>query len=159
MEIKSKDIKLVNLNELKPFEKNPNRHSKEQIERLCKLIKYQGFRVPLIVDQETNTIATGHGRYEAAKKLNLEKVPVIFQKFDNYDQFYAFVVSDNAVTSWDGLDLGMINLDLKELDGMQTDLDFLGFKKFSLDISEKENNKNKKEKLCPYCGMNIDEKI
>lgn len=37
----------VSCNLLKSHPKNPNKHTPAQIDRLCELIKYQGFRVPI----------------------------------------------------------------------------------------------------------------
>lgn len=83
MEIKSESIKMVDINSIIPNPKNANRHSIEQIERLAKLIKYQGFRNPLIVSNRTGLLASGHGRLEAAKLLNMTKIPVIYQDFSS----------------------------------------------------------------------------
>ena len=56
--IQSKDIQMVDIEKIVPNPKNANRHSIEQIERLVKLIKYQGFRNPLIVSKRTGKKAT-----------------------------------------------------------------------------------------------------
>ena len=97
MQIKSESIELVSVDALIPYPKNMHNHPPEQIERLCKLIEYQGFRTPLVVQLGTNLIVAGHGRLEAAKKLGIERVPVTYQKFDDEAQLYAFMVSDNAI--------------------------------------------------------------
>ncbi|GAG28295.1 unnamed protein product, partial [marine sediment metagenome] len=85
----------------------------------------------------TNRIAAGHGRLEAAKKIGLEKVPVTYQEFENEDQFYAFVVSHNAIAkdSWASLDLSMVNLELENLGPI--DIDMLGIKDFVVEPIEK----------------------
>jgi len=131
-EIRSKEIQLVNINELIPYEKNMNSHSPEQIDRLCKLIEYQGFRDPLIVQRGTNRIACGHGRWECAKKLGMVEVPVIYQEFESEEQFYSFVVSHNAIAEWSILDLGQINTDIIDL-GPELDIEMLGLKDFEVE--------------------------
>ena len=162
MEIKSKEIKIVPIDSIHPWEKNRNKHSEEQIERLCELIKYQGFRVPLIVDVDTNEIVAGHGRLEAAKKMGLESVPVIFEKFDSYDQKYAFMISDNSIQSWSELDLSSIHDDLGDLE--LPSIDLLGIENFEFepgpDINDFKNNEEKKMKFytCPNCEAEFEEK-
>jgi len=136
--IRSNDIELVSVNQLIPYEKNMNQHTDEQIDRLVKLIEYQGFRNPIIAQRGTNRIAGGHGRLLAAQKIGMEKVPVVFQEFESEEQFYAYVVSDNAIAkdSWASLDLGMINAELENL-GPELDVDMLGLKDFVVEPIEK----------------------
>jgi CO dehydrogenase/acetyl-CoA synthase delta subunit len=110
MDIKSKEIKLVDIHALIQNPKNNNSHPKEQIERLAKLIKYQGFRNPIIVSNRTGFMVAGHGRLEAAKSIGLKEVPVMYQDFENEAQEYAYLTSDNAIASWAELDLSAINL-------------------------------------------------
>ena len=138
MEIKATDIIQVKVSELIPYEKNMNKHTPEQIDRLIKLIEYQGFRDALIVQKGTNIIAAGHGRWEAAKKMGLEKVPVTYQEFESEAQFYAFVVSHNAIAkdSWASLDLSAVNTEMLDL-GPDFDISLLGIKDFVIEPIEK----------------------
>ena len=129
-------IEWVSLNEIKPHPKNPNVHSNDQIERLAALITYQGFRVPIIVDQDSGFIVAGHGRLLAAIKLGLEKVPIIKQKFKDEDQIFAFLVSDNAIGEWDPMDLALINMEVENL-GPDFDIDMLGIKNFEIEPADK----------------------
>lgn len=124
------------IDQLKPNPKNPNKHSKEQIERLAKLIKYQGWRLPIIVSKLSGYIVAGHGRLEAAKHLRLKEVPVAFQDFTDADQEYAFLVSDNSIASWAELDLAGINTDIGDL-GPDFDIDLLGIEDFVIEPTEK----------------------
>jgi hypothetical protein len=140
----------VDVEKLIPNPKNRNVHSDAQIERLAKIIEYQGFRLPLVVDEQ-NVIWAGHGRLLAAKKLRLKKVPVSYQQFKNEDQAYAFLISDNSIASWSELDLSGINVDLADL-GPDLDIELLGLKEFCLvppgtfdeASTELKDDKNKK---------------
>lgn len=136
----NKDIKVEwkDPKSLQPHPKNRNKHPKEQIERLVDLLKYQGWRLPIIVSKLSGYIVAGHGRLEAAMLAGFEKVPVAVQDFDDYEQEYAFMVSDNAISEWANLDLGGINDDLQDL-GPDFDLEMLGFKDFKLEPAEKDN--------------------
>lgn len=154
MEIKAEKITLVETKELRPHPKNPNKHNKEQIDRLCKIIDAQGFRNPIVVSNQTGYVIAGHGRLMAAKKLGMENVPVIYEDFDNEDLEYLHMTADNAIAEWAELDLAQINLELQNIGPI--DLDLLGLKDFKIDISEKESEKKEskdpKKIECPNCG-------
>jgi DNA modification methylase len=121
---------------LSPHPKNPNKHDAEQVKRLAEIIQYQGWRHPIIVSELSGHIVAGHGRLLAAKDLKLKTVPVHYQSFENEEQEYAFLVSDNAIASWAELDLSFINNEVPTL-GPDFNIDMLGIKDFTLDVSEK----------------------
>jgi DNA modification methylase len=135
-EIKSKDIQLVEIHKLVNNPKNNNQHPKEQIDRLVKLIDYQGFRNPVVVSNRTGFLVAGHGRIEAAKKLGWDKVPVMYQDFKDDAEEYAYMTSDNAIASWANLDLSMVNTEMLDL-GPDFDIDMLGIKDFAIEPVEK----------------------
>lgn len=122
--------------ELKAHPKNRNKHPDEQIARLADIIKYQGWRHPVIVSTLSGFIVAGHGRMAAAKKLGLKEVPVDYQEFESEEQEYAFLQSDNAIALWAELDLSGINADLGDL-GPDFDIDLLGIKNFTLEPADK----------------------
>jgi DNA modification methylase len=126
----------VKVKDLKPRENNRNRHPKEQIDRLSEIIKYQGFRRPIIVSNLSGQVVCGHGRLEAAKKLGIKEVPVIYQDYIDEAQEYADHVADNALQGWSELDLSGINADLGDL-GPDLDIDMLGIKDFVLEPADK----------------------
>lgn len=151
-----RDIVWYAPSDIKPNPKNRNKHSDAQIERLAEIIKYQGWRHPLIVSKRSNLLVVGHGRLEAAKKLGLKFVPVSTQEFDSEDQERAFGVSDNAIASWAELDLSGINLDIPDF-GPDFDINMLGLKDFEIEPADKYGDKELDENLetknqCPSCG-------
>lgn len=140
---------------LQDYSKNPNKHGQDQIERLGKVFKYTGVRHPIVFDKERNCIAAGHGRKLTAILIGMEKYPVVYQTFKDDDEFYAFVTADNALSDWSSLDLGEINSMLQNL-GPDFDIDFLGIKDFSLDITDDgfnplDDSNDKEPKRCPHC--------
>jgi len=152
---------LVDPKSLHQHPKNRNKHPKDQVDRLAKLIEYQGIRAPIIVIKKSNTIVKGNGSLLAYLQMELKEIPVVYQTFKNKDQEYAFVQSDNAIAAWAELDFGNVNDDLKELDGSNFDIDMLGIKDFTIDpadntdegFSPSENsNAEKAHKVCPHCG-------
>jgi DNA modification methylase len=127
---------LVSIKELKPNPLNRNSHPKNQIERLAKVLEYQGWRYPIKVSKRSGLITSGHGRLEAAKLLKWKEVPVSFQEYASEEQEYADTISDNSIASWSELDLSGINSDLTDL-GPDFDIDLLGIKDFVLEPIEK----------------------
>lgn len=130
-EIKSKEIKLVNVDSIIENPRNANRHSIEQIKRLETLIKYQGFRNPLVVSSKTGFLVAGHGRLMAAKNLGMVELPVIYQDFENEAQEYAYIISDNEIARWAELDKQSLYTSLEELD--IPSLEVLGIENFHID--------------------------
>lgn len=132
LKIKCAYDKLVPIDQLKAHPKNPNTHSREQIERLAKIINYQGQRSPVVVDKKTGYIVVGHGRTDAMKKLGWKEIAVNFQEFESEDQLFAHMTADNAIAEWATLDLSAINLELENL-GPDLDIDMLGLKDFVIE--------------------------
>lgn len=131
------NVEYVPIKSLKPNPKNRNKHPDEQIDRLAKIINEQGFRRPIIVSNQSGYIVVGHGRLMAAKKLGLEKVPVIYQDYATPELEYADQVADNAIALWAELDFSGINSDVPDL-GPDFDIDLLGIKNFEIDVADKE---------------------
>lgn len=130
--------KLVSTSELAPHPKNRNKHPDEQIERLAKILKYQGWRYPVKVSKRSGFVTSGHGRILAAKVNGWDEVPVNLQDYDSDEQEYADVQADNAIASWAELDLSGINTDLADL-GPDFDIDLLGIKNFEIEVADKES--------------------
>lgn len=136
MQIKSKEISIVDIDLLVENPKNNNTHPEEQIERLAKLIKHTGFRNPLVVSNRSGFVLCGHGRIAAAKKAGLKELPVIYQDFENEAEEYAYMTADNAIHNWSILDLSKVNAEMLEL-GPDFDIDMLGIKDFVIEPLEK----------------------
>lgn len=136
MKIHCQYSELVDVSALKSHPKNANIHPTDQIERLARILEYQGWRYPVKVSRQTGYVTSGHGRILAAKLNGWREVPVSFQDYDDETQEIADVTSDNAIASWAELDLGTINAFVPDL-GPDFNLDLLGIKGFELDASDK----------------------
>jgi DNA modification methylase len=128
---------MVPIKDLKPHPRNRNKHPTDQIDRLAKIIDYQGIRQPIKVSKRSGFITAGHGRIEAFRRLKLKEVPVNFQDYESDEQEYADLQSDNAIASWAELDLSGINADIGDL-GPGFDIDLLGIKGFEIDVADRE---------------------
>ena len=155
--IKCSYTELVSVKDLKPYKSNPNTHPKEQIQLLAEIIEFQGQRHPIIVSNLSGEIVAGNGRLEAFKLLGWDKIAVDYQDFDDDDQEYAFVVSDNASTEQSILDFKLINKKLPELHLPKIEL--LGLKGFKFEPLEKPL-KNPLIKIleCPECKAHFEQK-
>lgn len=143
MKIHCKYDELIEVKALKPYPKNRNQHTKEQIQRLSELLEYQGIRAPIVVarmvgeeNYKAPTIVKGHGTLEAIKLNGWDKAPIVYQDFENEEQLYAYVQSDNAIQSWADLDFKGINEDIGDL-GPDFNLDMLGIEDFELEPADK----------------------
>lgn len=153
---------MVSPKKIKNHPKNNNKHGDDQISRLAKILEYQGFRYPIKVSKQTGYITSGHCRKLAAIRLGLKQIPVVYQDYDNMDQEMADLYADNSIASWSDFDLGAVNDEIGSF-SPDFDIELLGIKDFTLDISDKipENliadDKEKKsgdfEHECPSCGF------
>ena len=128
---------MVDVRELKEHPRNNNKHTKEQLARLVKVIKANGFRRVITVSRNSGFMTAGHLRLLAAKELGMKQVPVNFQHYDNEDLEYADLTADNALQEWSEIDMAMINSEIGTFDP-SFDIDLLGIKGFTLDVFEKE---------------------
>ena len=129
-QIKAREIRLIPISDIKLNPKNRNKHPKEQIDRLTEIIKYQGFRRPVSISNRTGLLVCGEGRYLAAKNLNFNEIPAIFQDYDGPEQEFADAISDNAIDKWSELDTSGIIDDVKKFE--EFELDLLGIKDFRI---------------------------
>lgn len=146
MEIKihCKHDELISPKKLKNHPKNRNKHGQDQIERLAELYKYHGVRHPIIVSNLSKCIVAGHGRKLAAIRAGIKEMPVVYQDFDSTEAEYAFIQADNAIALWAELDMAGINMDMADL-GPDFNIDMLGIQNFTLDVSDKFEDKDADE--------------
>jgi len=127
--------------DLVPHPRNPNKHGDNQIALLAKIIGNQGWRNPIVVSERSGFIVAGHGRLGAARVLNVEKVPVDLQAFTNEAEEYAHLIADNRIAELAEADRDELAGLIKELEG-KIDLDLTGFDAPSLAelLGEEEGN-------------------
>lgn len=88
---------IIKIGELKENPKNPNTHSKEQIELLAEVIKKTGWRAPITISNLSGLIVKGHGRLLAARVAGFEEVPVEYQNFKDDEEEMAALLADNKI--------------------------------------------------------------
>lgn len=88
--------RLINLADVKVHEKNVKKHPDKQIKNLVQLIKWVGFKDPIVLDKD-NVCRAGHGRLLAAKKLGMTQVPYVLLEGLTKKQMDLFIYMDNHV--------------------------------------------------------------
>ena len=127
----AKQIKWEFVDKLIPYAKNARTHSDEQVAQIAGSIKEFGFNNPILVDKDNSVIA-GHGRLMAARKLGMDKVPVVELQHLTESQRKAYVLADNRIALKSGWDTSMLSLELQDLKD-DIDLSLLGFDPDELD--------------------------
>ena len=106
-------IQNVKIDDLRPFERNPKIHPESQLKKLEKSISEFGWTNPVLATKE-GMIVAGHARVEAAKRLNLSEVPVIYLDMP-YEKAIAYVVADNRLAELAETDVEKLSDILNEL--------------------------------------------
>lgn len=140
MRISELDISWEPLGSLKPYEGNAKKHTHENIEAIAKSIDELGFRNPILAwhDEEGNAvIVAGHGRAEAAKRLQMETVPVVFVDDLDDEQRRMLTLADNQTTLMTGWDMESLDKELEAL-ADAFDIEDFGFAQELIDEEEEE---------------------
>ena len=123
------DIQEIEIDKIIPYINNPRKNL--NVDKVASSIKEFGFQQPIVIDK-TNTIVVGHTRYEAAKKLGINKVPV--QIADLTDtQAKAYRIADNRLNQDASWDTKLLNIEFNDLLSKDYNLDSLGFTTDELD--------------------------
>ena len=146
----------INIDEIKPYERNARIHSSKQIKQIMEAIKAFGFTNPLLIDDEKNLIA-GHGRLEAVKQLNIidfkdkpiKELPAIIITGLSEADKKALIIADNKIAENASWDYDLLQAEFQELEAINYDLDLLAFDNvdelLSGVISESESENELKE--------------
>ena len=108
------DIVYAPIGSLRANPKNVRTHSKRQIRQIADSIIQFGFLAPIVVD-EGNCILAGHGRWLAAKQLDLKTVPVVMASGLTEAQRRAYALADNKLAEKAGWDFPALAVELSAL--------------------------------------------
>jgi DNA modification methylase len=114
------------LGELIPYARNPRTHSDAQVAQIAASLREFGWTNPVLVDGRNGVIA-GHGRVLAARKLGLDRVPVIELAHLSDEQRRAYIIADNQLALNAGWDETLLRLELADLSELGFDLGLIGF--------------------------------
>jgi hypothetical protein len=144
------DVIWMHPDELRPYPENAKKHPPEQVDHIANSIKQFGWTQPIVVDPE-NVVVIGHGRLMAAKRLMLDKVPVVRRDDLTEDQITACRLADNKTNESDW-DFGKLEEELALLSINDFDMTQFGFENISPDEFGEDFSLAEGEKS-PFCQM------
>lgn len=127
----NQQIVYQDISQIHPYENNP-RNNEAAIEPVAQSIKRFGFRVPILIDGK-GTIIAGHTRYEAAKRLGMDKVPCIRVDDLTDEQIRAYRIADNKVAEASSWNDDILRTEMDALKALDVDLTDTGFSEVELD--------------------------
>lgn len=158
-------VDILDIDQIKPYEKNAKKHDEEQVQQIVNSIKAFGMNDPIGVWGKDNICVEGHGRLLALKQMGETKVPVIHLDNLTDEQRKAYALAHNKLTMNTGFDFSTLESELDDLSDYFDMADFgffdrdksdfysdsegtqkapEGFKEFSEDMETKH--------VCPRCG-------
>lgn len=152
------DVRCMRTEELIPYERNQKKHNEKQIRDVANSIRRFGWQQPIVVDGK-GVIIIGHCRWEAAKLLGAETVPVVCTDDLTEDEVRELRIVDNK-TNESPWDFERLETDLAELDfdGFEFDLgDPFAEKQEAnaIDLDDEQKQKDNDVNIChcPKCGF------
>lgn len=131
---------------LKPWKRNPRKNA-DAITKVAVSIETFGFGAPILVRKEDNRIIAGHTRWEAAKRLGMETVPV--RKLDlTEEKANALALADNKlgeIATWDDEQLKSILAEMQSFD--ETLVEIAGFSQSDLSKLFREDDSDSSPQL------------
>lgn len=126
------NIQEVEVEKIRPYERNAKTHTGRQVEQIANSIRQFGFRQPIVLDKN-GVIIIGHGRYQAAMQLKMKTVPCVRAEDLTEEQVAALRLADNKLneSDWD-----MDNLEKELAEIQDIDMAEFGF----ADLEDDEDN-------------------
>lgn len=121
-------IEQIEIASIRPHPDNPRVHTKKQIRQIAESIKAFGFRMPVLIDQDTRLFC-GHARVEACKLIGMDRVPALRVTDLSDAQVRALMIADNRLTEISTWDDQLLGENLKVLSDTELDFDIecIGF--------------------------------
>lgn len=110
---------------LKPLRNNSRVHDEKNLKAINASIDRFDWLQPIVVDKD-GVIIMGHGRLEAAKQLNMEKVPVLVADWLTENEVAAAREADNMTRDLSFFDIDLLNENLEQIDWLDRDMTQFG---------------------------------
>lgn len=146
---------MVEVSKLKSNPTNVKHHPEDQVHDLMELIKLVGFKDPVVIDKQ-DVIWAGHGRLEAAIKLEMTSVPCIYLENLNEHQKKMFMLMDNKVNEspWNKENVAIVFESIDPVYFKPFEMKFEDSLKglFEEKDAEQIDGELDTDKQCPQCG-------
>ena len=146
--------KIVDIDELKPYERNPRKISREKYRRLKRKIQRLGFNSPIVATHDLRIIG-GHQRIKILKELGAKQVTVSYAPYEmTLAQFKEALIENNiSEGEWD---VDMLEEDFEEYELEEYGVDGATIKTIkALSPVPADSQPNLDEKpmiTCPKCS-------
>jgi DNA modification methylase len=107
------------------YANNPRKND-HAVDRIAAAIQAFGFRIP-VVARSDGTVVDGHLRLKAARLLGMTEIPVVLADDLTDAQIKAFRISVNKMAELAEWDEDLLRAELQDLQGIEFDMDLLGF--------------------------------
>lgn len=155
MNSKNLKIEYVNIEAIKPYERNAKTHPIEQIQQIMESIKQFGMNDPIAIWNDE--IVEGHGRLIACMNLGMKTVPIIRLDDLTDEQRRAYTLVHNKLTMNSDFDATLLMQELSDITSI--DMEDFGFNPddinldddFDDDMEDFESRDFEKVIQCPHC--------
>ena len=154
-------VEYVPIEQVIPYANNARKHGEEDTDAIMASIKEFGFNDPIGIWK--GIIVEGHGRLIAAKRLGMDKVPVIRLDHLTDDQRKAYALAHNKTAELSGWDFDVLASELADLSDVDMsqfgfDIDASGFGSDDTYFDEQTEPEEKEGKTCtcPQCGFTFE---
>lgn len=116
--------KLIEISKVKTHPNNVKKHPETQIKNLMQLMKWVGFKDPIVLDENLE-VKAGHGRLIAAQRLGMDKIPYVELEGLTKKQMDLFIYMDNQINEspWikENVQLLLEEIPIKDLEMFDVD--------------------------------------
>lgn len=127
------DLSYLSPNDLKPYPGNARIHDEKQMAVLKASIIEFGFTNPILTN-EKGMILSGHGRWEAAKRLQLKTVPTRIIAGLSKAQQRAYVLADNKISQMSRWETNQLKIEMEMLVQEDFNIETTGFSTAEIDL-------------------------
>lgn len=137
------DIQQIEIDKIIPYHNNPRKN--QAIDKVASSLSEYGFQQPIVVDKNM-VVIVGHTRLQGAKKIGMEKVPVLIADLDEA-KAKAYRIADNRLSEDSAWDYDLLKGEIDILKEINFDINELGFEEQELETIIFQENHDTREWL------------
>lgn len=145
---KNLKIEYIDIDKLKPYERNARKHEEVDVLTIMSSIEHFGFDDPIGIWGKQNLIVEGHGRLLAAKKLGFKEVPCIRLDHLNDEERRAYALAHNKTAEMSAWKREFLDLELDDINDI--DMSEFGFEEEIFSIDDIDDNNEVDEESGDY---------